>query len=216
MSKSVVIVYDNYFPTEIAEDLYQGLGKMPYSWFDKRIKYPQTDSTIQSHHIMGDGYKPSIKNDLDLSFSFLTTAGHIEECDCSYCKLNKLFTENPPKECKGRSILSDFISIYRPGDFLSQHKDNESGREWAWTYTLTKEWRPEWGGLLHIDRGKGRWESYSPVFNRLILMDVSPPRQDGDDDGLIHYVSEITREAPINRITYSGWYKLKLVNTKKP
>ena len=83
MSKSVVIVYDNYFPTEIAEDLYQGLGKMPYSWFDKRIKYHILDKKGKGRAIRfglnNSQYENVLLFDSDFAYDFHDIKNFITE-----------------------------------------------------------------------------------------------------------------------------------------
>lgn len=87
---------------------------------------------------------------------------------------------------------------YRPGDLLTTHSDRDSGtrRLAAWVFNLTREWRPEWGGLL-LFHDKGRLiEGVNPLFNSLSLFKVP----------MDHSVSQVTAFAPRDRMAVSGWF----------
>ena len=196
---SQIIIYDDFLPKEEATEILNAIYTVPTGWFFHRRKEWNKEQTSIRLGTTSSGRKVYVDENMDMSYSFLYTNSHQETCTCVCCGIQKRFRNNPPKECEGMKIQDDFVSIYRPGDFLTQHTDNVSGRQWAFTYTITELWRPEWGGLLNIDRGKGKWEAYHPIFNRLILMEVK-------DNKANHFVSAVTPDCPINRITYSGWY----------
>jgi Rps23 Pro-64 3,4-dihydroxylase Tpa1-like proline 4-hydroxylase len=91
-------------------------------------------------------------------------------------------------------------TAYAPGDFLTGHDDEVSGkkRRAAYVFGLTPVWRIEWGGLLlfhdadgHVERG------FSPAFNSLNLFAVPA----------MHSVSEVTRAAPNRRYSITGWLR---------
>ena len=91
-----------------------------------------------------------------------------------------------------------FASRYGPGDFLSIHQDKHEGvaRIAAYAFGLTREWRPEWGGLLLFhdadgDVGRG----LVPRWNALNLFTVP----------VDHSVSEVARFAPAPRLSITGW-----------
>ncbi len=95
--------------------------------------------------------------------------------------------------------LSVMAARYLPGHFLTPHDDDEvhEGREVTWILNLTKDWRPEWGGLLHLqDAGqKAITHSFVPAFNTMILF--RPPRW--------HFVSQVANFARQPRYTLTGW-----------
>ena len=93
-----------------------------------------------------------------------------------------------------------FISKYRFGDFLSPHCDKNNGRV-AFVLNLTKDWRPPYGGILHI-MNQDRTEiikSISPTFNNLVLFYIPP------EHGIPHFVSHINVEG-IYRYGITGWF----------
>jgi Rps23 Pro-64 3,4-dihydroxylase Tpa1-like proline 4-hydroxylase len=95
--------------------------------------------------------------------------------------------------------LSVMAARYRAGHFLTLHDDihETERREVAYVLNLTKDWRPEWGGLLHIvgeDR-KTVLKTVTPEFNTMVLM--RPPTW--------HFVSQVASYAPAPRYTVTGW-----------
>src|SRR5436190_9288171 len=64
---------------------------------------------------------------------------------------------------------------YRPGDFLTPHDDELEGmhRRLAYLLSLTSDWQPRWGGLLHFTDGRGGIEqTFPPRFNALCLFAI--------------------------------------------
>jgi SM-20-related protein len=95
--------------------------------------------------------------------------------------------------------LSVIAARYLPGHFLTPHDDDDAheGREVTWILNLTRDWQPEWGGLLHLMDAEGRaiTDSFVPAFNTLILF--KPPRW--------HFVSQVANFARQPRYTLTGW-----------
>ncbi len=60
--------------------------------------------------------------------------------------------------CARIARMDVFAARYRAGHFLTLHDDvvPGEGREIAYVLNLTREWRPEWGGLLQITDGARR------------------------------------------------------------
>ena len=95
------------------------------------------------------------------SYSFdRTIDDHHPKCACLVCELRPLF------EVSLRELLSTitgrqvgqlreaFAARYTEGCFLAPHLDTHQGRI-AFVLNLTKDWRPEFGGLLHLtSRGR--------------------------------------------------------------
>lgn len=198
-------VYDNYLAENVAQALYSKLSGIPQQWFSlRKTSHPEEGSkpkfskTWWSLH--GD---KSTASQLDLNgemtYQYMATDMHQSGCDCAYCDLNKLFNQQPPPEVSDLVMQESFLSLYRPGDFLSQHTDIGAQRQWAFTYTLSTGWRPEYGGILNV-KSDGIWYAFPPTFNRLILIDVT------DKASCVHFVSQVIPQSPINRITYSGWW----------
>ena len=88
---------------------------------------------------------------------------------------------------------------YLSGHFLTLHDDvvEAEGREVAYVLNLTRGWRPEWGGLLHIvnDTQQHVVRTFTPEFNTMVLF--RPP--------LWHFVSQVASYAAGPRYTLTGW-----------
>ena len=92
---------------------------------------------------------------------------------------------------------------YRPGDFLTPHSDELEGmhRSIAYVLSLTPDWLPRWGGLLHfVDSMAGVEDTFTPRFNALSLFAV----------GQSHYVSQVATYAPVPRISVTGWLRTQV------
>ena len=97
-----------------------------------------------------------------------------------------------------------FVSCYEQGCFLSPHTDEFSKADpipkIAFVLNLTKEWRWEWGGLLHL-LDKSPWEKgivvkvVKPSYNSLAIFKL--PRW--------HFVSEVAASAGTKRLAFTGW-----------
>ncbi|WP_159431048.1 2OG-Fe(II) oxygenase [Fontimonas thermophila] len=88
---------------------------------------------------------------------------------------------------------------YLPGQFLRVHDDrhDEENRRYAYVLNLSRDWQPDWGGLLHfVDDGTGPQEVFVPRFNSLSLFKV-PMR---------HYVSFVAPWARQPRLAITGWW----------
>jgi Rps23 Pro-64 3,4-dihydroxylase Tpa1-like proline 4-hydroxylase len=100
---------------------------------------------------------------------------------------------------KSLTRMDVMAARYLPGHFLTPHDDvhQHEGREVAYILNLTKNWQPEWGGLLHFmdaDR-KAVTHTFVPTFNTMILF--YPPRW--------HFVSQVANFARQPRYTLTGW-----------
>lgn len=101
-------------------------------------------------------------------------------------------------------FYSAFTACYEPGCFLTPHTDEfieaEHKPNIAFVLNITKEWRWEWGGLLHLF-DKSPWDNgkvikvIKPSYNSLVLFKL--PRW--------HHVSEVARSANAKRLAFSGW-----------
>jgi SM-20-related protein len=145
----------------------------------------------------------------DFSYFFYRTLGdHVEGCYCDECNFRKWL--------KGEDVLnfirevSDmncinydtvFASRYSEGCFLSPHHDQDLGNV-GFVFQLTKDWKPEWGGLLHFmsDDRKEITGVEVPTFNSLTLFYLP------DGKGTWHYVSHVNPDVTRHRLAYTGWY----------
>lgn len=198
-------VIDNFLPDEQVYKAYGMIDQMPSNWFLNKKSYINHEGTrvIANDwwNIHGDRFRnPPLDPNGEMTYQFGATEAHQPGCNCVYCETMQFMSENPPPDVGADVITQHMLTVYKPGDYLSQHTDDE-GTTWAFTLTLSAGWQPEWGGILHIqDPEDGEWYAFPPTFNRLILMDLTqgPP--------LNHFVSKVTDDALQNRITLSGWY----------
>ena len=91
---------------------------------------------------------------------------------------------------------------YTPGHFLTRHRDvvPGKGRRIAFVLGMTKDWHPDWGGLLQFyeENGTPR-DAWTPRFNVLSIFDVSH----------IHAVTYVAPFAMVPRLSLTGWFVAK-------
>lgn len=102
------------------------------------------------------------------------------------------------RDCAAPAEVS--ASWYLPGDHSLPHNDvavldGEAGRQVAFVWHLTKDWRPEWGGALYWC-AKGRY--LPPAFNTLYLFNVGPQSN--------HFVTHVSPYARGKRMAVNGWW----------
>lgn len=88
---------------------------------------------------------------------------------------------------------------YTAGHFLTRHLDVVAGggRRYAFVLSLSKNWHPDWGGLLQFYEKDGTpRDAWHPKFNVLSLFDVSH----------IHSVTYVTPFASEPRLSLTGWF----------
>jgi len=96
------------------------------------------------------------------------------------------------------SSLDAQASLYRPGDFLNLHDDQDKGqRICAYTLGVSLDWRPDWGGQLmfHDESGDIRL-GLMPRFNTLSLFKVP----------VSHSVAMVSSFARAPRLSITGWF----------
>ena len=93
-----------------------------------------------------------------------------------------------------------FLSKYKGGNFLSPHCDKGNGRL-AFVLNLTKNWKPQYGGILHFLNNEKTEivQSYNPIFNNLMLFEVP-------ENGIPHFVSHVVPYIKQERYAITGWY----------
>lgn len=91
-------------------------------------------------------------------------------------------------------------TMYRPGNFLTAHSDEEEGgltRRAAYVIQLCRDWKADWGGLLHFVDDQGQvTQTFTPRFNSMALFAV--PQE--------HAVSMVAPFAPGPRFAVTGWF----------
>jgi SM-20-related protein len=91
-------------------------------------------------------------------------------------------------------------TLYRPGNFLTEHTDDHDDayvRRAAYVIQLCKDWKPDWGGLLHFVNARNEvTQTFVPRFNSMALFAVPQP----------HVVSMVAPFAPGPRFGVTGWF----------
>jgi SM-20-related protein len=90
-------------------------------------------------------------------------------------------------------------TLYAPGHFLNTHDDQIAGhkRRVAYVLSMTKDWNPDWGGLLQFyGKDNAVEDVFVPRFNTLSLFTV--PQS--------HAVSCVAPYAPARRLAITGWF----------
>jgi len=89
---------------------------------------------------------------------------------------------------------------YRPGQFLQLHHDINQEEDWRYAYVLnlSRDWRADWGGLLHfVDEGGNVVDTLMPRWNSLSLFRVPYG----------HFVSLVAPWAGRPRLAITGWLR---------
>lgn len=89
-------------------------------------------------------------------------------------------------------------TMYSRGSFLLAHDDHVDAerRRLAYVINLTRQWRPEWGGMLHFLDAQGNVvDTFFPHFNSMSLFAV--PQS--------HFVSYVPPFAQGERQAITGW-----------
>ena len=89
---------------------------------------------------------------------------------------------------------------YRAGHFLTRHLDIGENKERRAAYVLgfTKDWQPDWGGLLlFLNDGQDIDRGFLPRFNNLTIFDVK----------YLHTVTQVSSFAAAPRLTITGWFR---------
>lgn len=89
-------------------------------------------------------------------------------------------------------------TMYAPGSFLLAHDDHVDAedRRLAYVINLTRQWRPDWGGMLHFSRPDGSVsDTFFPHFNSMSVFAVPQT----------HFVSYVPPFAQGERQAITGW-----------
>jgi len=104
--------------------------------------------------------------------------------------------------CSDLQSADGQFTRYAAGQFLTRHRDDVTAekRRLAYVLSFSKEWHPDWGGLLQFfeDDGTPR-DAWAPTFNSMVLFDV-------------RHVHSVTFVAPFHaqpRLSLTGWFRAK-------
>lgn len=98
--------------------------------------------------------------------------------------------------------VSAQASRYVPGNYLTRHNDvvEAEGRRFAYVMGFTRQWHPDWGGLLQFFAPDGTpTQAWVPRFNNMALFEVHHP----------HAVTYVTPFARQVRYSITGWFRTK-------
>jgi len=213
------VVVNDYLKTDVAEELYQFFAyDMPPEWWSvatfpsidgdgvtyNRNQEENADDIIEARLFAEQAFG---KNRFSYAFH-RTLNDHYDDCACTECEAREFLNSNESfdfissvTDLKITGANELFAACYVPGDFLSPHQDSPNGII-GFVYQLTKEWRPEYGGLLHFlnDDGDVIENIEVPTFNTLTMFLL--PK----DKGKLHYVSHVNPGTPEIRLSLTGWY----------
>lgn len=98
--------------------------------------------------------------------------------------------------------VSAQASRYVPGNYLTRHNDvvEAEGRRFAYVMGFTRQWHPDWGGLLQFFTCDGTpTQCWVPRFNNMALFEVHHPHS-------VTYVAPYARQV---RYSVTGWFRTK-------
>lgn len=142
-------------------------------------------------------------------FFYRSFNDHPRDCICQECQLTRYFCDTEFVEflnkITGNSLnitapFTIFTSKYSQGCFLNTHSDDMNGKL-AFVYHLTKDWRPDFGGLFTAqDKGRNVLKTIVPSFNKFVCFRVG-------DYITPHSVTQVSHNVSKHRISLTGWYK---------
>ena len=208
----MIKVFKEFLEHKQAWDLACSIDGTQPSWWAHVVKHKGLKKPLYTSDNVG-GYRHRFEQDSAITksiekgaftYKFHRTTGHVSKCSCWECKFKKEVLESEQfKEflientsLKNPVLHESFTSAYHPGDFLGQHTDEQRGI--AFIFHLSWKWKPEYGGLFHLENEDG-FQTYVPSWGDLVLMELG-------ETGQNHFVSEVTDKAPRPRLAISGWF----------
>ena len=207
-------VVEDWLKPESADWVYNFIANYPSDWWSQstcdqngveNVRHdPKNSEHLQNNR---DKAQESFING-HFSYNFDRSTGHHASCDCDECKF-KTWIRSPNtmkwvgglagEELKGTGEL--FISRYKEFQFLSPHHDTNKGKI-GFVYNVTKDWKPEWGGMLHVMERNYRTISkvVMPKYNQLTIFNI--PKS----SGVPHYVSHVVGGVTNHRLSFTGWF----------
>ena len=208
-----VLVIENFLVNDFAERLYYYIKKLPpqkwfYSCGIRNTKYEgritQKNKKRNADNVR-EANRSFSKN--EFSFNLKRTMDNKKREICKYeyilrRTLSSRFFLSMISYFTNLNLTSlnqMFLSKYNSGSFLSPHSDIGNGRI-AFVLNLTKNWKPQYGGVLHfLNKSRSKIiDSYVPSFNNLIIFYIPP-------EGIPHYVSHVAPGVKNNRYAITGW-----------
>lgn len=224
-----IIYVDNLLSEESANKIGNFLQTMPDNWWSSTffIQQNNDDAPALTDVPYSDAFSHrNIQENKDkcekcqqmalqtfaqkkFSYSFNRTyEDHYATCHCDLCSFVG-FLKTPEFVAKVAELTGYelsrtneiFASKYISGSFLSPHHDKVKGKI-GMTFYLTRNWAPQYGGILHILSSdyKEIVNSFVPKFNHAVFFDI--PQQ----EGIPHFVSHIAPGIPNKRLAVTCWF----------
>lgn len=209
----MIKTFKNFLSEERAERLHNGILTTPEGWWSYAVMYQglqkvryfknnfkEREALRHSEATINQSFRHG-----NFTYRFKRSTPHVKECSCYECNFRSAYLESAEfkefieqeAEVKSPVLYESFCSVYEKGDYLSMHPDAKRGV--AFIFNLTKNWIPEFGGLLNIQQEDGTYKTIVPEYNSLTLLKLG-------DAGTSHFVSEVSKYATKCRIAISGWY----------
>jgi Rps23 Pro-64 3,4-dihydroxylase Tpa1-like proline 4-hydroxylase len=218
--KNKIIYLNNFLDNVSAEKIYNFLNTMPEDWWysffniqsnliplNNPIQLRNLNENKETHKFYSQMALDTFSNKL-FSYSMnRTTEQHYLTCKCELCNFNAFLRSqkfiSKISELTGIELTKTneiFASKYESGNFLSPHHDKNKGKIGI-TFYLTKNWAPQFGGILHIlsENYMEITHSFMPKFNHAVIFDI--PTQ----AGIPHFVSHIAPNVKEKRIAITCW-----------
>ncbi len=209
-----IVIINDFIDTAKAEAIYYFLSIKPANMWNSTTCFDNVKADVQNKSSKQEQIHKNIKKatkafyENKFSFSFERTLNnHPLQCNCIECYTKYLFKTpdiiqqiNDITNMNITTAHDIFISKYSHGNFLSVHSDRNNGRV-AFILNLSKDWKPEYGGLLHIldNKRENVIRTVVPHFNTLVLFYIPP------NVGIPHFVSHVNIKYK-NRYAITGWF----------
>jgi Rps23 Pro-64 3,4-dihydroxylase Tpa1-like proline 4-hydroxylase len=210
----MIKIFRDFLPEHQAEYLSNSIINTKEDWWSYAIKHSATEKVLYYKNNIQQreallGVQPTINLSFvngQFTYKFKRSTKHVDSCNCYECTFRQTYLESKEfkdfiskeAEIENPKIYETFVSVYERGDFLSMHHDGKRGV--AFIFNLTKNWLPEYGGLLNVVQEDGTYKAIVPEYNSLVLL------TNLGETGTNHFVSEISAIAPRARLAISGWY----------
>lgn len=216
-TKLKIIKINNIFDKMFVHYLYKSITKIPdKNWFSiSGMENTKHEGKIinknkkKNNHFIKESYKLFSDNKFSYTFhkTMIYTKTEISKFELLLRNIlsSKLFISFLNHITNNKLNLTRlntmFLSRYKSGHFLAPHSDINNGKL-AFVFNLTKNWKPQYGGILHFlnTNRTDILHSFVPSFNNLLIFEV--PKE-----GIPHYVSHIAPLVKYNRYALTGWYK---------
>ena len=215
------VVVDNFFQREYADKVFNHFDhEMPQWWWSVSTRpAPGGENKMDNCYYNDDNAEMIAEKErtareafAKTQFSYIfrrTLDDHVKECNCMECQLRAYLSTaeihnfiTSITDIPVTHSFELFASWYKEGDFLSMHSDGDNGQI-GFVYNISKEWRPEWGGMLHfLEEGQSNnvKKVISPRYNPLVLFDLSTTA------GADHFVSHVNT-SQAKRLSFTGWFR---------